>query len=110
MGKSSRSRLARRHYARCGTLALVPAISKEWSGSTRFDAFFCGEPAGKRDSSGGRPLGFRGKLKAGGAMRKTRTSAGKRARGAKGRAKRSARRRPTASHARAIEATLADLA
>jgi signal transduction histidine kinase/CheY-like chemotaxis protein len=70
----------------------------------------CGEPAGKRDSSGGRPLPFRGKLEAGGAMRKTRTSAGKRARRAKGRAKRSARARPTASHARAIEATLADLA
>src|SRR5882757_9380899 len=43
-------------------------------------------------------------------MRKTRTSAGKRARRAKGRAKRSARARPTASHARAIDATLADLA
>ncbi|HZE47854.1 MAG TPA: ATP-binding protein, partial [Xanthobacteraceae bacterium] len=39
-------------------------------------------------------------------MPKKRTSAGKRAR----RAKRSVRRRPTASHARAIEATLADLA
>src|SRR5262245_44300584 len=51
-------------------------------------------------------------------MPKTRTSAGKRARRAKGRAKtrpkgrakRSMRARPTASHARAIEATLADLA
>jgi two-component system, sensor histidine kinase len=50
-------------------------------------------------------------------MPKTRTSAGKRARRAKGaknrpkgRAKRSVRARPTASHARAIEATLADLA
>jgi CheY-like chemotaxis protein/nitrogen-specific signal transduction histidine kinase len=39
-------------------------------------------------------------------MPKKRTSAGKRAR----RVKRSVRRRPTASHARAIEATLADLA
>ena len=39
MAESSRNRLARRHCARCGTMALVPATSGEWSGSTRFDAF-----------------------------------------------------------------------